>query len=74
MISYERLWNTMKERGITQYDLYEHYNVPRSLLHRLRKNQNIEIYTLDKLCSILKCGFEDICEHIPDEENGEDQN
>ena len=68
MISYERLWETMKERGISQYDLYEHYNITRSLLHRFRKNMNIEIYTIDKLCSILDCDIEDIVEHKPDPE------
>ena len=43
MIKYDRFWVTMKERGITQYDLYEHYEITRSLLDRLRKNKNIEI-------------------------------
>ena len=56
----------MKERGITQYDLYEHYEITRSLLDRLRKNKNIEIFTIDRLCSILHCDIEDIVEHIPD--------
>lgn len=28
MIKYDRFWVTMKERGITQYDLYEHYQTP----------------------------------------------
>ena len=45
MIKYDRFWVTMKERGITQYDLYEHYQITRSLLDRLRKNKNVEIYT-----------------------------
>ena len=44
MIKYDRFWVTMKERGITQYDLYEHYEITRSLLDRLRKNKNIEIF------------------------------
>lgn len=65
MISYERLWKTMEKRGISQYDLYEHHNIPRSLLHRLRNNMNIEIFTLDRLCEILNCDIGDICEHIP---------
>ena len=52
MIKYDRFWVTMKERGITQYDLYEHYQITRSLLDRLRKNKNVEIYTIDRLCSI----------------------
>ena len=29
MIKYERLWKTMKEKNITQYDLYTKYNVNR---------------------------------------------
>ena len=66
MIKYDRFWVTMKERGITQYDLYEHYQITRSLLDRLRKNKNIEIYTIARLCSILDCRIEDIVEYEPD--------
>ncbi len=42
MIKYDKLFQTMKERGISQYDLYTKYNVPKSLLDRLRNNKNIE--------------------------------
>lgn len=66
MIKYDRLWKTMKERKISQYDLYTHYNVNRSQLNRLRHNQNIETNTIDRLCNILDCRVEDIMEHIPD--------
>lgn len=69
MIRYDRLWETMKKRGITQYDLYTHYNITRSLLDRLRKNENTEIYTLDRLCTILDCNIEDIVEHVPDKDS-----
>ena len=67
MIKYDRLWNIMKERGVTQYDLYTHHNVNRSQLDRLRHNRNVEIATIDKLCNILKCNVEDIMEHFPDD-------
>lgn len=66
MIKYDRLWKTMKDRGISQYDLYTYYNVNRSQLDRLRKNKNIETNTIDKLCNILHCNVEDIMEHFPD--------
>lgn len=66
MIKYDRLWQTMKKKGITQYDLYTHYNVNRSQLNRLRHNQNVETNTIDKLCNILDCSVEDVMEHIPD--------
>ena len=56
----------MKERGITQYDLYTTYNVNRSRINRLKHNKNVEINTIDKLCNILHCRVEDIMEHFED--------
>lgn len=69
MIKYDKLFQTMKEKGITQYDLYTKYHVPKSLLDRLRKNKNIETVTINKLCNILKCDVKDIMEHIQDDDS-----
>lgn len=67
MIKYDRLWDTMKERDITQYDLYTRYNMNRAQLNRLRHNKNVTMATLDKLCNILHCRVEDVIEHFPDD-------
>lgn len=67
MITYDRLWQTMKQQGVSQYDLYTHYNVNRSQLNRLRHNENVEVNTIDKLCNILQCRVEDTMEHFPDD-------
>ncbi len=67
IITYDRLWQTMKQQGVSQYDLYTHYNVNRSQLNRLRHNENVEVNTIDKLCNILQCRVEDIMEHFPDD-------
>lgn len=67
MIKYDPLWKTMKDKGISQYDLYTHHDVSRSQLDRLRKNKNLEVNTIDKLCSILQCSVSDIMVYIPDE-------
>jgi len=69
MILFDKLWQTMQERGITQYDLYTKYNMNRAQLHRLRHNQNIESNTIDHLCNILDCNVEDIMTHIKDDNN-----
>ncbi len=71
MISYARLWQTMKERGISQYKLIEEYGISKGTLHKLRKNTHITTYTLENLCRILQCRIEDIVEYIPDEESPE---
>lgn len=69
MILFDKLWQTMQERGITQYDLYTKYNMNRAQLHRLRHNQNIESNTIDRLYNILDCNVEDIMTHIKDDNN-----
>ena len=47
----------MKERKISQYALYTHYGISTSFLDKLRHNENVEIRSLDILCSILDCDF-----------------
>ncbi|MBP5654726.1 MAG: helix-turn-helix transcriptional regulator [Clostridiales bacterium] len=65
MITYDRLWATMKTRGVSQYQLIHEYGVSSGQLDRLRKNAPVNTYTLDKLCSILNCKIEDIAEYKP---------
>lgn len=67
MIVYDRLWATMKERGVSQYRLIREYQFSNGQLDRLRKNQNISTYTINLLCKILHCRVEDILEYIEDE-------
>lgn len=63
MIVYDRLWTTLKERGISQYKLIKDYNISTGQLDRLRKNGNVNAYTLNQLCVILDCRLEDIAEY-----------
>lgn len=57
----------MKDKGITQYDLYTTYHINRSQLDRLRHNKNVEVNTIDRLCNLLHCRVEDIMEHFQDD-------
>ncbi len=52
----------MKQKKITYYQLEKHYGISTNTLRRLRRNQNISTYTLNKLCYILTCGLPDIVE------------
>jgi DNA-binding Xre family transcriptional regulator len=66
MITFDRLWTTMKLRGISQYKLIKDYNFSSGQLDRLRQNQNVNTYTLNQLCTILDCNLEDIAEYKKD--------
>ena len=66
MIVFDKLWETMKEKGISQYKLIREYKISSGQLDRLRKNENVSTYTLSQLCRILHCRLEDIAEYVED--------
>lgn len=64
MIIYDKLWETMKQRKITQYALIKEYGISTGQLDRLRKNENVSTHTLDMLCQILQCRLENVAEVV----------
>ncbi len=68
LISYDRLWITLKEKNISQYKLINEYGIDNAQLHRLRHNMVVKTVILDTLCRILDCKIEEIMEYVPDEE------
>ena len=66
MISYEPLWRTMKEKGITKYTLIYKLGFSAYTITNLRKNKSITMCTLEKLCKVLECKPNDIIEFIED--------
>ncbi len=62
MIVYDRLWDTMALKGVTQYKLITN-GISHSTLTRLKNNQPVNTDTLNKLCSILDCRIEEIAEY-----------
>lgn len=65
MIVYDKLWQTMKTKGVSQYKLIKEFHISTGLLDRLRKNENVSSYSLNQLCEILDCKLEDIAEYKP---------
>lgn len=63
MIVFDRLWDTMKEKNMTQYKLIHKYGMSPSQITRLKRNENISSHTINTLCQILNCRVEDIMEY-----------
>lgn len=59
IISFDPMWETMEERGITQYKLLK-AGIDNKTLDSLKKNKNITLLTLEKLCNIIGCTPNDI--------------
>ena len=69
MISYDPLWQTMKERRATTYTLQVKGQISSSTIRRLKAGDSVSTNTLDTLCKILQCDLADIVRYIPEEEN-----
>ena len=66
MIKFDRLWETMKARNVSTYQLREKCGIDSKTIRRLRANDNMETKTLSKLCAVLECKLEDIAEYVDD--------
>ena len=68
MIKFDKLFQTLKENGISQYSLYTKHGISRAQIQRLKNNQSVTTHTLDMILNILGEGFslDDIAEFSPD--------
>ncbi len=66
MISYEPLWNTLKEKQISQYTLINKYHISTGTLDAFRKGRNVTLNTLHDLCMILDCDIQDVVTFRPE--------
>ena len=67
LISYQKLWDTMKRKGVTQYVLIKTYHISPGQITRLKRNESVSTHTIENFCRILDCDVGDIMQYIPDE-------
>lgn len=48
------MWETMNQKGITQYRLLKS-GIDNKTLDAIKKGNNITMLTLEKICNILEC-------------------
>lgn len=66
MISYEPLFATMKEKGITSYRLFK-MGFPQSNYYAIKRGENISTHTVNELCRLLDCNVSQIMTYIDKE-------
>ena len=67
MIMYDKLWETLESKGVSQYKLINTYHFSGGQLSRMKKNMHVSTRTIERLCTILDCGMDEIVEITPDE-------
>lgn len=66
MITFDKLWAKMQEKGFSTYKLRESCGIDSKTVRRLKANDNVETKTINRLCEVLDCKVEDIMEYIPE--------
>lgn len=64
MVRYDRLWETMQKKNITQYRLIKYYGVSAGQIGRLKKNMYVSTHTIEMMCAILGCSVEEVMEVV----------
>lgn len=60
MLDYSPLWDLMKKKNISQYYLLKYCGLDNKTLASMKKNGNITLLTVEKLCKALDCTPNDI--------------
>ena len=68
MISYEKLWKVMKEKGISQYALIKQHRISPAQITRLKRNESVSTHTIEMFCKILDCDVGDIMQYRKDDQ------
>ena len=69
MITYDRLWETLKAKNLSVNQLNKQLGVSKGQISRLKNNMNVSTHTLNRLCALLHCDLPDIMEFLGKEES-----
>jgi len=59
-VNYQKLWDILKERGMTRNELREAARVTTNAMVKLGKNESVQAEVLAKICRVLDCTMNDI--------------
>lgn len=67
MMSFESLWETLKQKSLSTYKLINEYGISKGTIDNLKHNRNVTLLTVEQLCRILDCKVEDIVVYVKDD-------
>lgn len=63
-ISYKKLWILLIEKDISPATLRKDLNIATGTMTKLRKNEDVALSVLLRICGYLDCNIGDICDAI----------
>ena len=69
-ISYNKLWKLLIDKKMSKADLRKAAGIAPNTMTRLRRDEEVTLSVLNKICSALEVNIGDIIEFVSDERNG----
>lgn len=70
-VSYDSLWKSLIDKRISQTDMRKVTGIAPNTLTKMKKDEDVSLRVLGKICKALDCDFKDMVEYIEDEEVSE---
>lgn len=67
-ISYKKLWVLLAEKEISQVAFRKDLNIATGTMTKLRRNEEVAISILLRICEYLDCNIGDICDAIKEDD------
>lgn len=62
--SYNRLWKLLIDKKMSVSDLRKLAVITPNTMTRMRKDQDVSMAVLGRICDVLNCDYGDLVEHI----------
>ena len=69
-VSYKRLWKLLVDKEMSKSDLRKKAEIAPNTMTKLRRDEEVSLTILSKICKTLHADFGDIVEYVPDAEFG----
>ena len=67
-VSYKRLWKLLVDKKMSKSDLRKKVEIAPNTMTKLRRDEEVSLTILSKICKTLHADFGDIVEYVPDAE------
>ena len=67
-MSYKKLWLMLVEKEISQATLRKDLNIATGTMTKLRRNEEVALSVLLRICEYLNCNIGDICDAVRTDE------
>lgn len=66
-VSYNRLWKLLIDKNMSVAEMRRSADIAPNTVTRMKKDQEVTMSVLEKICAVLDADFGDIVEYVKDE-------